>query len=141
MLMQVFFLRRKPATYMPFRLINLQNPAGFPRQVWVNFYQSLRDIFMYSRLTNAKFLGCFPHSCVRINDKVGDFNGPLLDISFQELALLLIAIGYYMWCWGKLCLVVGGYKNLYKNCFTYHCLMFAEVVYLFYRSLDRHNMR
>jgi len=44
---------------------------------------------MYSRLTNAKLFGSLSHSCIRINNKIGYFYGPLFDISLQEMALPL----------------------------------------------------
>ena len=48
---------------------------------------------MYSRLAYTKLFGSFSHSGIRVNDKVGNFYGPLFDIGFQEMALLLISLG------------------------------------------------
>ena len=51
---------------------------------------------MYSRLAYTKLFGCFSYGCVRINNKIGDFNGPFFDIGLQEMALPQISLSKYM---------------------------------------------
>ena len=49
---------------------------------------------MYGRLTNAKLFGGFSHSCVRVNNEVCYFHGPLFDIGLQGWPSLFVRLAY-----------------------------------------------
>ena len=49
---------------------------------------------MYGRLAYAKLFGCLSHCCIRIDNEIGNFNGPLFNVGFQAGPPLYSSLGY-----------------------------------------------
>lgn len=84
MLVQIFFLRGKSPTNMPFGLIHIQYFSRFCCQRRIHLNKSLGYILMYSALTYPKSLGCLSDRGIAFDDIIGDADGTLFNIIFQR---------------------------------------------------------
>jgi len=69
---------------MTLGFVNIKDYPGPGCQGRINVFQTVRNIFMYRRFGNPKFLRCLPHGRMIVYDVVGDRNRAFFNIFLQE---------------------------------------------------------
>ena len=82
-MMQVFFSRRQSAADVTLRFIHFQHRTDGSRQIGVDAFHTVGDVFVHCGLADAKFLRCLPHRCICRYHEFRHFHRPFLDICLQ----------------------------------------------------------
>lgn len=84
--MQIFFSRRHAASYMPLRLICIQNDSGLSRKHGSDTHQPLRYILVYRGFAYPHLVRRLSDRRSGVNDIICCFNCPFFYVSLQRKA-------------------------------------------------------